>query len=374
MKINYLYIDDDVTNDLQPLIQSIESQNKDLKIQHELPLEFAAQIKHIESLIKTSKIDGLILDLRLDQNRQAANYRGTSLAQELRTTSTEKRIPDIPIVLLSMRNRYNKSYRNDHTSHDLYDAAYIKDSIGVDLPASTVSSELMSLAIGYKKLNKSKGNDSAKFASQILSLNSAEVGALDNAILAALTPNKPMREVARFIVKELIKTPGPLIDEKVIAARLGVDIMKSKDWNKLKGIIAAKTSYKGIFSDAWPRWWAHSLEKWWSSIKWLEKGFERLEARERVDAIKKLTGLKKLDDAKPIQNNYSTRFRTVCLGFEMPLDPVDGVLARDDKGRAAWQDKDYISIRAALEKVKWGEGLRVHPDEEIRLSEYKKLR
>lgn len=53
-----------------------------------------------------------------------------------------------------------------------------------------------------------------------------------------------------------------------------------------------------------------------------------------------------------------------------PLDPIDGLLV-SGRPPEPWQDKCYLSIKAALERVGRNEGLKVHPLERSRLSELK---
>ena len=64
----------------------------------------------------------------------------------------------------------------------------------------------------------------------------------------------PIFQYSRFIINELLQKSGPLIDDKILAARLGVDINSSKDWNNLLKKLN-NTKYSGVYSDVWKRWW-----------------------------------------------------------------------------------------------------------------------
>ncbi len=81
--------------------------------------------------------------------------------------------------------------------------------------------------------------------------------------------------------------------------------------------------------------------------------------------------LKNLIPASTIELGYSNRFWTICRGYNLPLDPVDGFLMEEDRERKIWQDKAYISIKAALERK---DGLKVHAIDRDRFEAIKKAR
>jgi len=297
-------------------------------------------------------------------------YRATALAQELRTRATEKRITDVPIALLSTNIKFKASFEKDDTSHDLFDAVYTKESVLED--GVRISQELVCLAKGYILINESKGTN-RDFVLGLLNLKVDDFGFIDPRLGSEFEGERkrfPVHEYARFILRYLLNSSGPLISEKVLAARLGIDIESSNDWEKLRDKFFCQCQYDGIFNEAWPRWWMFKVEKTWQTLTDSNASLRGLDAHERVENLIKATKLKNLFSPAPIEQGYSTKFWTLCKGFQKPLDPIDGLLV-SGRPPEPWQDKCYLSIKAALERVGRNEGLKVHPLERSRLSELK---
>jgi hypothetical protein len=296
-------------------------------------------------------------------------FKASSIAQELRTHFAEEDNLAVPIILVSTDERL-RSYYSDETSHDLFDFVYDKLKDIADHSAK-VRKELVSLSKGYKKI---KGHRSKKENfSEILGIHENEF-LLDSEIYSLFSPEdtlRPTQEYAQFIIKELIHPPGALIDEAYLAARLGVDKENSPDWRKLKETELTKFKYTGPFSDGWDRWWALGLEDWWQRIEKRHDPLQLLDAEERIDFLSKHVGLKKLKPASSIEENYSTDFWSVCQIFNTPLSPSDGFKIKS-RGKYAWQEKLYISEKAAREKRHVTNNLSIHPSEQSRLSEYLK--
>ena len=167
--------------------------------------------------------------------------------------------------------------------------------------------------------------------------------------------SSPIHIPASFIVKELIGKQGLLINESVLAARVGIDIEKSGDWKKFLDIIK-DTKYQGVFCEGWNRWWKPLLEEWWDSIS--KENIRSITAERRVEIIKSATGLSDLFPADKIEKCTSDEFWTVCQGYNRPLDPIDGLTLAGQDNLYPWQEPLYVSIDAALKrknKILWGE-------------------
>jgi hypothetical protein len=366
MKIKYIYLDDEKKSAIQAYTE--------LDIIHKQPSDFSSQVKKIEDLLNNNNCDGLILDLRLDLKKNSdehiVDYRASSIAQEIRTRAKEGRVKDCPIVLLSTSTKLAKSYtKGGFPNYDLYDQIYIKDDIPGD--AVIISSELVSLVKGYEKistLTKTAGKHSFY---QILDLTENDSSILHPNIRAYFEEKRryPTHEYVSFLIKEIIDRPGLLISEKLLAARLGIDIQKSGDWPNLKKSFHS-IQYTGPFCEAWSRWWSYRLTEWWNKLKYSSQNLGKLDANARIDFLIKTTKFKNLKAAEPIDNDYSNRFWTICAGLEMPLDPIDGLLIKEEDNKP-WQEKSYISKKAALERIGHNKGLRVHPSEKERYNEIK---
>jgi hypothetical protein len=373
MGIRYIYIDDEALGTLESLSEGVALATE-LEIDCRQPTQFKDQVA---SLVEaTAKYDGIILDWRLDQNANAqgerVSFRAATIAQELRTRGTEAKLREVPIVLWSTYQRLKCSYFGDRTSHDLFDRRFDKMEQILDVP-DTVRTELIALATGYQLIASRK---TSGFAA-VLGLRPAQFEKLDPRFTNTFPKRQatPVHEYARFILKEAILTPGLLIEERLLAARLGIDLQASSDWGRLVVKLPSEAKYEGPFASAWPRWWSPIVERdWWRSLQ--ADGLPALSAlcaKDRVAIISTKTRLKGLKPAEPIRPHYGTRFQTLCEYYKRPLDTSDGVLL-DDKEPLPWQNRRYVSVDVVLESKHAEKGLKVHPLEIDRIKDIKRRR
>jgi hypothetical protein len=142
----------------------------------------------------------------------------------------------------------------------------------------------------------------------------------------------------------LIYAKGYLINEKYLAARLGIDIEKSTDWCKIKKMFET-AKYKGVFCEGWDRWWMHKVDEIFEKIA--NTYLSYLIAKEKVEVFKK-NGLENVIFPEPIQGNSSYRFWTVCKALDKPLDPMEGFKVYTRNEPKPWQEYEYISLEALL--------------------------
>lgn len=368
MATKYLYLDDEELTTVKPYRDIVVRHSKELHIDIEHPASF----QNYSALINKLKgYQGLILDWRLDEissktEKKKADFRAATLAQEIRTRETEKKVSPLPIVVWSQESRLKRSYQGDFTSHDLFNLVYKKEFI-IDNP-KIVHDQLLSLALGYKYIDKFRNANKKFKLSDLLRTKESYVDIRVQEYFSSTT--RTVHEIARFIIRELLHRPGLMIDELRLASRLGIDKDKSKDWTKFLEIIE-KNKYLGPFSEAWARWWAFGVEKeCWLQISEQDSPISSLSAKQRVDILKKKTGLKNLVIAEPIKSQYHTRFYTICEYTKKPLDPVDGVIIAE-KEPQPWQERKYISLDIALERR---EGYEPHPTEVERLKSLRRVR
>ncbi|WP_439879707.1 hypothetical protein ACSX1A_11015 [Pontibacter sp. MBLB2868] len=374
MKIKYLYLDDENSNQTNSFAEILERSREDLEIKMRPPLPFSEEMAKLKADI--NDVNGLLLDLRLDMvtnDQKKAEYRALTLAQEIRTRVTEGSLKAVPIVLCSTDDRLNKSYKKDETGHDLFDKRYLKGEF-ID-NRKTISDQLVSLAKGYEMIRviKSSIRNRKNELHQFFDLPKEKLMSLDVRLLnyfGSTDGKMPEHEYARLILKEMIEVPGVLIDEYFLAARLGVD-QSSEDWPSLRDKFLKNCKYTGPFNEAWPRWWMHLVSEWWFSLKNCPANLSYLNASEKVDFLKSATNLKGLITQTGYKDNYSSRFWTICKALNVPIDPVDGLMV-DGRSPQPWQEKEYISIDAAVKRIKFREGVRVHPFEEERLKDIKR--
>ncbi|MGB3537101.1 MAG: hypothetical protein WBA42_02990 [Mesorhizobium sp.] len=364
MPTRYLCLDDEAAK-VQPIVQLLEQANADLRIEVRAPIQFDEEIRQLGK----AKFDGLLLDLRLDRTAdrdgKRVNYRALSLAQELRTRMTEGEIASFPLVLWSVDDNFKASYDKDETSHDLFDKQYYKASITED--KFSVSREMIDLSNGYKVINSFKSRTVKNIYERLIALPDA-FDILDARIANDIADNRafPAHVFARSVLRHLIFGSGPLIDEKLLAARLGVEIDQSADWDKLKAKFAEPGRYTGIFGVAWPRWWMFRIAAQWKAIH-PAAPLQRLTAEERVGILKKAFKLSRLSAARPMVEGYDQRFWYVCKFLRAPISSTDAVQLSVD--RREWQDGVYASLKAILDRLHKAEGYEIHAFERTRIDE-----
>jgi hypothetical protein len=373
-KYKFVCLDDEDT--VTSLIKTLNKRTALFQIKLEYPKPFPKQVEDIIALDKTSSIDGLILDLRLDQavgeGQTQADYRAGSLAQEIRTLATEGKLSPFPVFLWSIDTKLSKSFNRDNTIQDLFDIIILKEEFPEK--ATVIATQLASVAKAYKDIETSMSR--SKGFSSLLKLKEENDSLLDPRIGEEFfkSPKSfPVHAYAKYILNQIVITSGPLVDEATICARLGLDVKKSEDVSKLMKMLEPKCLYKGPFGDGWRRWWWQLVEKWWLQLGKDMKPMTSLPASDRVDILKTKTGLKRLAVAKPFAEGYGNYFSTVCQVLGFPLDPIDGFVVAST-GKLPWQDKSYISREAALNRAKYNVQLELDPFERERLQTLKKLR
>ncbi len=373
MTINYLFIDDDNGNSPESYIASLEGVNPELKIKRTKPrASYDEEVKAIlAAYTATPNSFGLILDLRLNQDPNEAgvksDYRGSSLAQEIRTRMTEGTLPRFPIVLWSMDNFLKSSYKNDNTSHDLFDRVYVKDKAVQNEPAR-VAKEMVSLVNGYHLISDVQTQKKLEI---VLGCSPEELETIDPRILDELDEalKESTSDSARFLLNDLIFTESILSDDHIIAARLGISIENSNDsWLSLLKILES-CRYTGAFSDGWRRWWSTRIDRWWFEFTGEFVTLKRVPATKRVEAINKKFSLN-LVAANPIKEGYSEYFDTICQVYKQPIDSADAFRANCPSLKP-WQTPFYLSIRSVLERKHRPEW-RLHPLDIARLDAIKR--
>jgi hypothetical protein len=349
--INYIYLDDEPLNSVEPYIEAITDVTGGLRIKHFPPKAHSEQMHFLRQKEKTNEIDGLILDLRLDQipnDNVRADYRAATLAQEIRTRATEGKFEEYPIILWSTDEKLSKSYIKDDTSHDLFDLKSVKGDMGDPHKAATFGKRLISLVEGYREIIQIRAR-TRTHVQRFLGFEEMPQF-LDSRILAPIDARYgtlPAHEYARYLIRDLMETPGPLVDLDLLAARLGVDIQLSEDFLSVVGKLFIDAAYGGPFAKGWPRWWWSEVERIWKALPRSPGTLRNMEASAKVKFLISVSGKRGLVAAKPGRPSESSLFWTICRATRRPLDPRDGFLS-DMQPTYTWQDRLYVSFSSLV--------------------------
>lgn len=346
--IKFLYIDDRKNG--KQAIQNFPIEDK-LDIDVIVPTE---KISGILELLKN--YDGLIVDQQLDEdpiiNGTQCDFLGSTLAAQIRAKENEVFLTgkdiSIPIILYSANENAPKTFVG--LELDFFDFMIFKlefDYQDFKNKIPIYQAQMISLVNGYNKLKE------VTSISDSLYINNLDI--IDSRFIFELKrrENHTAHSKASFILNELIIKQGILIDEDILAVRLGIDKNESTEgWVKVRDSLKDfGVEYQGVFSDGWPRWWMPMVDEWWYSLIDNDTYIRFYNAEERAKIISEKLGGIQLVPAKA-KSRYSihNEYWTICDISKEPLDIEDGLLLPGQEDLYPWQDAKYVSIQNALDE------------------------
>jgi hypothetical protein len=350
MSKTYLFIDDEATSraSAEPYaVEIMDAAKGELKVDSYAP----TSIETVLAYIVKAKPDGLLLDVAFEHaltpEKAQVSYDGIALAQQIRTLQTRRSggWAEFPLVRFSKANIINQYVGGDTTSDDLFDEKIDKPSTLSD--PGPVARKLLSLATDYPRISDYLANEqSDESLAHLLGCGPEFLSRLDaRALLGLRQPNAPAHILSRFVIGPLLGRAGPIIDEALLAVRLGINREESADWpailDNLKGAF-----YQGVYSQGYERWWMALVLDWWSERIDSERALFRLGADERVQAIQKI-GIGKLTPISENVDSPGTKFWNLCLKSRRPVDPAFGFPLLPDLRQETWHDVDYLCLEEA---------------------------
>lgn len=327
--------------------------------------DFGSLKKELERACNNNDFDGLIIDLRLDgAGEDRTEFNATAITSELRSISARGDIRSFPVVLCSTEEKIKQTYDSDRTSHDLFDYKLSKSNPEPDW--IKISTKLKSLADGYNWIQATK-----REPAEIIGISKLEV--IDERIVEKLLNFSVTYDFTHFVIKNFFHQTNPLINERTLAARLGIDLAKtpSEIWERFCASVLDDFRYKGLFSEGWKRWWAGGLVDWFSHISGEKLAF--LNAENRVKILQAKTGFQELVPASPLKFCTSSEFWSICEGYKVPIDPLEAFKIHTTADLKPWQESKVISLLAILEREGFVDrGLKPHHSEMERIEFIKK--
>ena len=343
MTFKIVVIDDE---DIGELIRNINLD--ELSYDHVKPCSFKNDIESI-----SDTYDLILMDQKLAGNIGKIPYMGTTLIQELRTRMAEGHLRSKPVILWSIAGNIN-SYQNEKSSHNLVDAVWNKEWLhhGNVEKRNECARIIRALINGYSNIRAiiedfkfNSPNEPSKLASKAFDVDLDLVSEyIPEAVLGHLLNKNHhiTHSLSNFFINSILRFNGFLIDEKTLAARLGVDIQCS-DWETLRDKLPLSCKFSGIYSDLYERWWATEFESWWLEFVY-EEHAANLTAAERVDILNSTFNLS-LKSAKPATKHTESRFWHCCIIDGVPIDEIDSYKVTSSE-RREWQDHFYASFEA----------------------------
>lgn len=289
---------------------------------------------------------GVLMDVDLS-NEPGQQLTGPGLSQDIRVAQQKQTIPPFPIVRFSFRVRVIENIGRDSSSDDIFDLKVEKDGIGTEDQSTAVQNNL----IGIRQIYDALGADGADLP-QLLGISDdlwSQWGS--SAFQSDFELGNRVHLKASPLVRMMVH-PGLLIDEEILAFRLGIDRAASDGWPNLREKLTDYT-YRGVSSDCFVRWWARAIEDWWQDQLGAQVPLAGCSIDQRVEHLSQHFGeLVPLTMPKGSMGERPWRY---CLLTKeqrqevVPVDPARAVRIKPRSPMPSWLDPLYAALSAALQ-------------------------
>lgn len=309
----------------------------------EVDIETCEDTRNSINILKANHHDAYLMDYRLTDGNGLVD--APALAGIIRTESGRNEFKiNAPVFMITDESGL-KIVNSAQREQDLFDYVMTKDLFRKN--KQKIGELIVSFIKAYLRVQKC--------GSEVLSIfgiEKEEISLLDYRFERDLMSKYgDVFGITHFVLNYLVRTIGALIGPDILAARLGVKKdPEQRAWGELMRILEP-CRYEGIFKESYPRWWMRKIEDWWEREFIGMERLRKLEAEQRVELLNQKFGLD-LRVAKPLTEEYSTKFWTMCFAKQIPLDPLDGFVI-DDVTRREWEEPMYISLDGALDKPEW---------------------
>jgi len=245
----------------------------------------------------SSNLDFAALDFRLDEapvtshNNSVSSvnrYKASAVAQHFRDRVMDDPKLDIPLVLLSQEDYITTMYSKDTTALDLFDLVLKKEVLTEAKSSGEAAQQVISIAMAYQAIKDKLGT--SKMVAYLCGVDEQSEGyVLEHQAIRAIDKLGFAHQIVPKIRKLLIDQPGILVSNEHLLARLGVAPDSAGIADLLKALDQAGTTYRGILSEGWPRWWWHRVETWIKGTIGDTPG--SLVGSERIGRLNKALGL-----------------------------------------------------------------------------------
>ena len=285
---------------------------------------------------------GLLMDIDLSNESQSKES-GLGLTADIRAAQHRETTPAFPIVRFSYRDKVAANIGSDSSSDDSFDLKIDKDRLSNEGIIPAVQQKLLGVAEVYVGVGKAStaevfGLDEDRWGAWGSRAFSEELGLSDRTYVKA-----------RLVVQGLV-TPGFLISEDILAARLGIDREGSRGWDDLTKALT-KIAYGGLASEHFRRWWARGLEELWSEIS-PDDPLAGTNITDRHAALSKhfegLVPLKMREDSPGQRPWRGCELTYEETGEFLAVDPSRAVRFRARMTVPDWADPTYAALGPAI--------------------------
>lgn len=290
--------------------------------------------------------DGILMDVDLS-NETAANTTGPGLAQDFRV-AMQKGMRSFPIVRFSWREKVASLIGHDPSSDDLFDMKIEKDGIQ-DTGVDQLRGKLTAITEVYEAAELTQP------ATELLKITEELWAVWGHSEFQSRLERDDRAYLKAGDVIRLLLHAGLLVNEDLLAFRLGVDRSRSSDWSTITKELQ-QIKYIGPGSEGLPRWWARGLGAWWSNLAPQALPLAACTISERVEVLSsKFSNLSPLQMPKGSLGDRPWRFCSLTFEQEgrfIPVDPDEAVRIHPRSPMPAWLDPLYAAAGPALRASK----------------------
>jgi hypothetical protein len=299
---------------------------------------------------------GVLMDVELSKIT-GEHGTGLGIAQDIRGKQKAHEIADYPIARFARPEPVAKIVGGDPSSDDLFDLQLRKIEVVND--CVSVQLRLNGAKRVYDQLASFVSLDDQALET-LLGLTSQQREDWSHPALHTRLADGHQTAVhvaAGTFIRGLLLSPGLLIDEILLAVRLGLDRKGSGEaWGQLLSGFTT-FQFKGTAHEEFPRWWARGLEDWWLGFSG-GNSLASLTIAERHELLCnrfRLNGLLPLTMPKGSAGDRPWRFCTLSLEeYEpqyVPIDPSVGVRLTPRTDQPPWTDPQYAALGSAVRAV-----------------------
>lgn len=295
--------------------------------------------------------DGVLLDVELS-NETGERGSGPGIAQDIRVKQRTQEIAEFPIIRFARRDVVASNIGGDTSSNDLFDLKVQKEDVAAG-STGTIKSLMCGVVALYSAFGEIESIEPGDIGN-LVGLNDERVGRWTaTSFVERMGAERAVAVHAAVLVyiRTFLMRAGLLIDESLLAVRLGVD-SSSHGWGGLRHSFAEE-KYDGVAAAHFSRWWARGIEDWWYARFGSANSLPSLTITQRYELLSAEFG--RLDPLVMPQGSPGTRPWRLCeLSLErsppdiVPVDPAEGARLVSRGDFPLWVDPLYASARRAL--------------------------
>ncbi len=195
---------------------------------------------------------GILMDVDLS-SETGMRSTGPGMAQNIRVAQQRKLLSSFPIVRFSARARVLENIGHDSSSDDVFDLKIEKDGLSRSAKRDVVRNQLLGVSEVYS------ATQSEFDLSVFVNLDQKYWNIWGHLAFEREIANADRPHLKAGRIVRLLTHPGILIDEDLLAIRLGVDRHRSEGWPNLLAELSP-IKYSGVAHGHFSRWWARGLE------------------------------------------------------------------------------------------------------------------